>query len=81
MRFAHPTFALALWLAVATLPAAAFAFPPTAVPVDGDPFPAELSAVDDSRQITFRTGGRRKVLAAEDLSIGETAPKWPDRRC
>ena len=72
MRLTHPTFPLALWLMVATLLAAASADPPTAVPVDGDPFPAELLAVDDSWQITFGTNGRQEVLAAEDLvSWGE----------
>jgi hypothetical protein len=56
-----------LWLTVATLFAAARAAPPTAVPVDGDPFAARLSAVNASWRITFDASGREKVLAAEDL--------------
>ena len=48
--------------------------PRWAVPVDGDPFPARVQAIDKDWQITFQAGGRQRVFAAQDL-VG-----WGDYR-
>ncbi len=40
---------------------------PRAVPVDGEPFPAEPVAIDARQQITFRTADKQRVLPAAGL--------------
>ncbi|MFH1266352.1 MAG: NPCBM/NEW2 domain-containing protein [Planctomycetota bacterium] len=37
------------------------------VPVDGEPFRAELAGIDSQWQVTFRSGEERRVLAAADV--------------
>jgi hypothetical protein len=37
------------------------------VPIDGQPFPAELSAVEDSWRLTFDFGGKSRSLSAAEL--------------
>ena len=60
---------LALWIALfMTLAAdAAPAQVPEAVPVDGEPFPGELAAIDAQWQVTFQSAGTTRVLPAADL--------------
>lgn len=41
--------------------------PPTAVPVDGEPSPAELTAIDAQWQLTFGSGEKRRTLPADEL--------------
>lgn len=50
--------------------------PPLAVPVDGEPFPAELTAVDASWQVTFSAGGTQRTLPAADLVAWGTCRPW-----
>ena len=45
----------------------AFAAGPVVVPVDGEPFEAELAAVDADWEFTFQTGEKRRTLSAADL--------------
>ncbi|MHB8900604.1 MAG: NPCBM/NEW2 domain-containing protein [Thermoguttaceae bacterium] len=50
-----------------SLPGAATAATPIAVPTDGDPFAARLSAADAKGLLTFATVGGEKTLAASGL--------------
>ena len=52
---------------VATAALTARAEPPQALPVDGEPFDAELEAIDAQWQITFTAGKDRRVVPAADL--------------
>jgi len=52
---------------VAAAALTARAQPPQAVPVDGEPFEAELAAIDAPWQITFAAGEDRRVVPAADL--------------
>ena len=63
-------FALATFL-TATLSAA----PPLVVPATGEPFHAELAALDADWQITFRDGSRYGVLPAADLVCWGQCPE------
>jgi hypothetical protein len=49
------------------LASVALAAPPQAVPVDGEPFPAQLVAVDAKWQLTFDSAGKPRILPAADL--------------
>jgi len=41
--------------------------PPRAVPVDGEPFPAEIATIEGNWRIEFRSKDRERRLAADDL--------------
>lgn len=45
----------------------AFFEPPLVFPVEGEPFRATVSRVDQNCNITFETGSARRVFAAEDI--------------
>ncbi len=48
---------------------------PLAVPVDGQPFPAALTAVDAQWQLTFETLGKSRTLPAADLVRWGSCPE------
>ena len=66
--FNHAPFRVACLLALIGAAASpARAELPTAVGVDGDPFPAQVTAIDADWQITFDTGDQSRVLPAAGL--------------
>ncbi len=71
LQFAICNLQFALLLATS----AARAGPPLAVPVDGEPFHAELTAVDANWQITFTTGKKQRTIAAADLVTWGQCPE------
>jgi len=56
---------LAVGLSMAAMPAPAEM--PRAVPVEGEPFAAELLAIDPEWQVTFSSGEQQRVLPAAEL--------------
>ena len=62
LRFAFAILPLSLFLS-----SPARAESPLAVPVDGDPFRAELVAADAKWQLTFAAAGQQKVVPAANL--------------
>ncbi len=54
-------------LTFVALAASAVAKPPQAVPADGEPFAAEIAAIDESWQIKFVVDGSTREIGAKDL--------------
>ncbi len=67
MNILHFSFCIFHFAFLAFGASTAAADAPPAVPIDGQPFPAELISVDADWQLTFRTDGKDRVLSAADL--------------
>jgi len=73
---------LAAWLAVSGPVMAAAADGDVAYPIAERPFQAELASIDREGNISFRTGGKVRVVAAADLAYwgryrdGEAGPQF-----